>query len=271
MSRLKNLTVTVVLLAAASATFAQSNPQPAAQKVVLVELFTSEGCSDCPPADAMLKRLDGKRTEKGQLIVGISEHVTYWNQQGWVDPFSQEVFTARQRDYGARFSLDDVYTPQMVVNGEAQMVGGNQTAIAKALQNAGQGAEAEIRIGAVTESARTLNVSFETASVPVGTDLYAVIADDTTTSKVLRGENGGRTLDHVAVARSLTHIGKIKAAGAQTISVPLPSRSQESVTGGRHLILFVQQPRMGKILAAVSRPLSLPATVAQSQAIQSRQ
>ena len=221
--------------------------QTAPPKVVLVELFTSEGCSSCPPADALLKRLDGMRTETGQLIVGISEHVTYWNQLGWVDPFSQELFTQRQRDYSEAFRQDDVYTPQMVVNGEAQMVGSDGRAVQAALRTAGRAAEGNLRIGTVAADGKALNVSFATSGVASDAEIYAVIAEVATTSKVLRGENGGRTLEHVSVARTLVRVGKA-GGGAQSAQVKLPAGLAQA-SGRRRLILFVQAG-LGRVLAA---------------------
>lgn len=112
---------------------------PVAEKVpaaVLVELFTSEGCSSCPPADALLRQVNGMRTQAGQLIVGVSEHVTYWNNLGWADPFSSAVYTNRQNGYGERFRLDSVYTPQMVVNGAKQFVGSDRGQLQAALEDA---------------------------------------------------------------------------------------------------------------------------------------
>src|ERR1700722_14677783 len=105
-----------------------------AQRTVLVELFTSEGCSSCPPADALLRQVNGTQTSEGQLIVGISEHVTYWNSLGWSDPFSSSTYTDRQNAYGARFGLDSVYTPQMVVNGTEQFVGSDRSSLANAIR-----------------------------------------------------------------------------------------------------------------------------------------
>lgn len=90
-----------------------STPQPPQPRAVLVELFTSEGCSSGPWADALLRKIEGKHTDSGQLIVGISEHVTYWNQLGWSDPLSDQAYTERQNAYGTRFRLDSVFTPQM--------------------------------------------------------------------------------------------------------------------------------------------------------------
>src|ERR1700692_1255787 len=108
--------------------------QTAQPHAILVELFTSEGCSSCPPADALLRELNGKTTSSGQLIVGISEHVTYWNNLGWTDPFSASAYTDRQNSYGSRFHLDSVYTPQVVVNGEQQVLGSDRNAVLRAVR-----------------------------------------------------------------------------------------------------------------------------------------
>src|SRR6204780_1466035 len=133
--------ITPALLAAVGPLSAQvSKPVTAAvdaarvPKVVLVELFTSEGCSSCPPADALLRQVNGTQTNAGQLIVGISEHVTYWNSLGWSDPFSSSVYTERQNAYGERFHLEGVYTPQMVINGAEQIVGSDRAALLHAVE-----------------------------------------------------------------------------------------------------------------------------------------
>src|SRR6204780_62241 len=113
---------------------AQDKVNTPAQKVVLVELFTSEGCSSCPPADALLRQVNGSRTSGDQLVVGISEHVTYWNGLGWSDPFSSPAYTDRQNAYSERFHLEGVYTPQMVINGAEQIVGSDRAALLHAVE-----------------------------------------------------------------------------------------------------------------------------------------
>ena len=121
-------------LAQVRVTQAQAVHSPA----VLVELFTSEGCSDCPPADELLQQVNGQKTAEGQLIVGISEHVSYWNGLGWKDPFSSDLYTGRQNDYSSHFGLSSVYTPQMVVNGREQFVGSDRSALQAALTTESQ-------------------------------------------------------------------------------------------------------------------------------------
>jgi hypothetical protein len=110
-----------------------------APAAVLVELFTSEGCSSCPPADSLLEQMVGKHAPSGQLVITLSEHVTYWNHDGWVDPFSQELFTERQNAYARRFHLDSPYTPQMVIDGNRQVVGNDGGGILKAIGEEARG------------------------------------------------------------------------------------------------------------------------------------
>jgi hypothetical protein len=117
-------------------TLQATGPGVQSGRAVLVELFTSEGCSSCPPADDLLRQVDGTRTAQGALIVGVSEHVTYWDHDGWKDPFGSDAITARQEDYRREFALDSVYTPQMVVDGESQFVGSDARSLVKAAEKA---------------------------------------------------------------------------------------------------------------------------------------
>jgi len=243
---------------------AQTAPSAASAgpKVVLVELFTSEGCSSCPPADALLRRIDQTRTAAGQLVVGISEHVTYWDSLGWSDPFSLEAATQRQNAYGLRFGLESVYTPQMVVNGADQFVGSDSERLRKALRQAdGQTSPIALRILSINEPGSELASASDnavTAKLSVGgefpahsLDLIAVVADDADSSNVQRGENSGRTLTHVAVARSIARVAKLQAGGDLTVRVALPASLRPSQP--RHLILFAQVPGNGRVLVADSK------------------
>jgi hypothetical protein len=227
-----------------------------AQKVVLVELFTSEGCSSCPPADALLRQVNGTQTREGQLIVGISEHVTYWNSLGWSDPFSSSAYTDRQDAYSQRFHLDGVYTPQMVINGAEQIVGSDREALLQAVQKEeAQPSRMALRILSVEAGRNGWNVHFSASGeLPAhGVDLIAVLADDSDRSSVLHGENSGHTLAHVAVARSIARIAKVQTAGEGTAQIPIPSSFQASQ--GHHLILFAQTPDNGRVLGTDTKPL----------------
>lgn len=173
---------------------------------VLVELFTSEGCSDCPPADALLEQLDKNQPIAGVHAIVLSEHVTYWDRMGWRDPFSMEEMTERQQAYGAQFGLQDVYTPQIVVDGTAQFVGSD----ARALQRALQAAAGDLKQQLSIDGARWNNGAAEFSvrgAAKSGERLIAVLAADATHSDVMRGENAGRTLHHVAVVRVIKSFG----------------------------------------------------------------
>jgi len=224
---------------------------PVKQKVVLVELFTSEGCSDCPPADDLLRRIDRKQANSGQFIVGISEHVTYWNRLGWTDPFSLSIYDQRQDAYSRRFGLDSVYTPQMVVNGAEQFVGSDATKLSAALHNEEQRpSPVTVHIVSASIANGLLNVAYSASGdfPSQGLDLNAVLADDIDQSSVPRGENSGRTLTHVSVARSLTRIVTLKAQVESTAQLPLPPSYRRYQA--HHLILFAQTAGNGRVLDA---------------------
>lgn len=232
-----------------------------AQRAVLVELFTSEGCSSCPPADALLREVNGTRTSGGLWIVGISEHVTYWNSLGWSDPFSSSLYTERQDAYSRRFHLVGVYTPQMVINGAEQIVGNDRAGLARAVQSQGaQPAQMSVRILSMSMAQNMLTVKVSTSGeLPAqGADLIAVLADDSDRSSVLRGENSGRNLMHVAVARSISRVAKVQAAGERTLQIQIPSSIQAGhiqAGQGHHLILFAQMPGNGRVLGTDTKPL----------------
>jgi hypothetical protein len=227
-----------------------------AQKVLLVELFTSEGCSSCPPADALLKQVNGTKTNGGLMIVGISEHVTYWNSLGWSDPFSSPLYTERQDAYSQRFHLDGVYTPQMVINGAEQIVGSDRAGLARAVKTEeDQRAQTSLRILSTSITQNTLTITFATSGeLPGrGADLIAVLADDSDQSSVLRGENSGRNLTHVAVARSITRVTTLRSVGERTVQIPVPFSLQNGQE--HHLILFAQTPGSGRVLGTDTKPL----------------
>jgi hypothetical protein len=245
--------ITVALMAGQAGLQAQdAKPGAPPQRVVLIELFTSEGCSSCPPADALLRQVNGTQTSAGQWIVGISEHVTYWNSLGWSDPFSSSLYTERQNAYGERFHLDGVYTPQMVINGTEQIVGSDRAALLRAIQKEEEARPlVSLSILSLSVSGNTLTVSFSVSGdLPAqGTDL----ADDSDRSSVLHGENSGQTLAHVSVARSISRVARVQAAGERTVQIQIPSSFQASQR--HHLILFAQAPVNGRVLGADTKPL----------------
>jgi len=242
----------LLLYAAAVASLAQQ--APVSKPAILVELFTSEGCSSCPPADALLKQMNGKYASSGQLVIALSEHVTYWNHDGWVDPFSQEIFTGRQNAYGQRFHLDDVYTPQLVVNGEKQVSGSDGQAILKTFAEEPPSPAADIKIQSATRDGKSVSVTFSIhGAIPAqGADLYLAVAENEVSSSVSRGENHGRTLTHVAVVRSLVKVATIKSETATTVKVPAGSLPEGKPA---HVVLFAQTAGLGRVLGVVAQPL----------------
>ncbi|HLH18245.1 MAG TPA: DUF1223 domain-containing protein [Bryobacteraceae bacterium] len=194
----------LVLFAIAAARAAGPQPVP-----VVAELFTSEGCSSCPPADRLLAELDRSQPVAGARVIVLSEHVDYWNQLGWRDPFSEPQFSRRQEQY-ARVLGGDVYTPELVVDGRDPVLGNDAAAVGKAILRAAARAKAPVRIaGARREGAEA---AIEIAIPPLTKgrgEVWVAIADESARSSVSRGENAGRTLVHVAVVRSLTKAGKV--------------------------------------------------------------
>ena len=241
--------IAVVAMAAAGLCRGQA---PVQEHPVLVELFTSEGCSSCPPADEILRKMHDMHTQAGTLIVTLSEHVTYWNHDGWTDPFSDQDFTDRQSAYGQRLGVSEVYTPQVVVNGGAQMNGSDGFNILKAV-DAARSTAVTVHITSARADGKkvTLTFSVEGELPKKGADVYAVVADDTDTTNVLRGENKGRTITHVSVARQLAKVATVKDSTARTVSVTVPSEG----TGGHHVVLIAQEQGVGKVLAVATQAL----------------
>ncbi|HTC92223.1 MAG TPA: DUF1223 domain-containing protein [Terriglobales bacterium] len=224
--------------------------------VAIVELFTSEACSSCPPADVLLRQINLKRASAGQLIVGISEHVTYWNSLGWKDPFSSRIFTDRQSAYALRLSPEGSYTPQMVLNGREQFIGSDAGALEQALREDARRPHLVLSILSSTLSSRGVDVKFSlTGETPTPLDIFAVLTDDVDQSNVLGGENGGRLLQHVSVARSLTRVAMVQGDREQSVHIVLPEGFQPGSGSGHHLILLAQEQHLGPIVGAATIPL----------------
>jgi hypothetical protein len=179
---------------------------------VLVELFTSEGCSSCPPADALLTRLLREQPLADVEIIPLSLHVDYWDHQGWRDPFASKAFTSRQEAYSKIFGEARVYTPQVVVDGRDEINGSDEAAVRRVVQAAGARPHLSLRVDArVRGSSARLSIDLPAAppdAEPI--DVLVALTEDDLTSVVRRGENGGRTLTHVAVVRSLDALGSLE-------------------------------------------------------------
>ena len=231
-----------------------------ARTPVLVELFTSEGCSSCPPADRFLEKLDGQPVQGAEMIV-LSEHVDYWNHIGWKDPYSASFYSQRQSAYANRFGLDSVYTPQMVVDGTSEFVGSNSGLADKAFRKALGVPKLTVRLSSISaDASNTLHAHLETGALDASfgsrdADVYVAVALNRAESQVPAGENAGHRLAHVSVVKSLTKVGALKQGQglAQDVQLKLGPGS-DSI--GLRLIAFVQEPRQGRVLGAASMPVN---------------
>ena len=224
---------------------------------VLVELFTSEGCSSCPPADKFLQKLDEQPVPGAEMII-LSEHVDYWNHLGWKDRYSAHVYSERQNTYAKRFHLESVYTPQMVVDGVSEFVGSNTAAANKALAKAIAVPKIPVHLSLISVGLGTAEAHVETGtlgtSFGVGeAEVYIALALNRAESQVSSGENAGHKLEHVAVVRELRKIGVLKQAQTFTEDVRLDLRS---VPSNARLISFLQEPQQGKVLGVAQLPLN---------------
>jgi hypothetical protein len=188
-----------------------------AERPIVVELFTSEGCSSCPPADALLAEL-AKRPD----VLALSFHVDYWDRLGWKDPFSSAAATARQRDYAELLGVGSVYTPQIVVDGHWQAIGSDRGEVDRALAAAGHRPDAVSL--AVTLVGGRARVELGAATGTSAAEVVLIGFDRRRTDKVGGGENDGRTLAHVDVVRGFAKIGRFdgKASTLET-KVPWPA------------------------------------------------
>jgi len=224
---------------------------------VLVELFTSEGCSSCPPADAFLQKLD-RQPVAGEAMIVLSEHVDYWNHVGWRDPYSARFYSDRQSTYAKRLGLDSVYTPQMVVDGTSEFVGSDEALAGRAFVKALQSPKVAVRLSAVSVGAAdVLHAHLEAGALPTSfglgeADVYVAVALNRAESRVSHGENAGRTLAHTAVARSIVKVGTFRQgqAFAQDIQMKVEPGLD---TGNLRLVAFVQEPGQGRVIGAAAQ------------------
>ena len=233
----------------------QSNASTPRQPV-LVELFTSEGCSDCPPADALLAQLDTQQPIHGAEAIVLSEHVTYWNHLGWRDPFSFDAIDERQESYMRQFALDSVYTPQIVVDGAAQFVGSDAAALTRAVAKSAATPKPEIEIENVHRTAGG-SITFTVRAAPgaKGT-LVAALAENATRSEVARGENAGRTLHHVAVVRILKEFDSGAADGRRLELSGDNLFNAEKDGEPLRLVVFLADRRSGHVISVTEQALA---------------
>ncbi len=223
---------------------------------VLVELFTSEGCSSCPPADALLQQMDSSPPVAGAQLIVLSEHVDYWDRDGWKDPYSSAAATERQSAYVHVLGLSTAYTPQFIVDGSDELHGDPQQA-SQVILNAAEVQKVPVHIDSPVVNAQNptllqTHIEADGSSEKHNADIYVAIALDHAESQVLRGENSGRHLTHVAVLQSLTKIGKLEEGKNFGRDIQLNLKPGTDPANVR-VVAFVQEAGPGKVLGAASR------------------
>lgn len=224
---------------------------------VVVEIFTSEGCNTCPPADKYLQKLAKEQPVDGVEIIALQEHVDYWNRHGWTDPFSSPQFSNRQRYYSVFFKLSEVFTPQMIVDGTRQLSGKTGS---RPIAEAAKDAKGKINLTVEKESGGILSVSVKVSGLPKitaadKTVLLLAVTENDLVSKVSAGENKGSTFRHMAVTRYLKNIGEV-TGDKMTLAadIPLGKAWKRNDLG---LVAFVQEIGSRRIIAAAKIRLSI--------------
>jgi hypothetical protein len=255
--------IATTILAATAALGGNSFPPPAnnSPTPVFVELFTSEGCSSCPPADALLEQMDASQPVPGADLIVLSEHVDYWDHDGWKDPFSSPSMTGRQSAYVRALGLKTPYTPQILIDGSTELRASDEAQVREVLQKATIAPKVPIRIVSVTREAGApsivrgrveADVNFEKHNA----EIYLVVALDHAESQVARGENQGRHLTHVAVATEITKIGKLEKGKGFAQDFQLKLKIPQADSTNIRLVAFAQESGPGKVLGAASKKVA---------------
>jgi hypothetical protein len=221
---------------------------------VLVELFTSEGCSDCPPADALLAHLQHEQPVPAADIIVLEEHVDYWESLGWHDRFSSHQFTERQSQYVQRLRAEDDYTPQMVVDGADQFVGSDSAHALRSIAEAASNPKVPLMLSPLTSDGTRLSgsASVRSSSISVpNADFYAALVETMASTQVQRGENGGRTLNHVSIVRALQRITSPADHGSAPLKFSFAIPKDTSPDNLR-VVVFLQRTGQGPVLGTVS-------------------
>lgn len=240
-------------------TLSQKNGNSLPRSPVVVELFTSEGCSSCPSADQMLNRLESEQLIDGVEIIALEEHVDYWNHDGWTDPFSSQEWTFRQQEYDQRFKNNGPFTPELVVDGHADCSGNAIEKAQKAIQEAAGSDKVQVTItknGQV--SGKGVSIALQVGPIPASGeqskfDLWLAVTEKGLHTAVKAGENNGREWQHAPVLRSLQKIGSIPSKPqtqfAANHQVALGSAWKKE---NLRIVAFVQDHRTGKIFGAAT-------------------
>lgn len=224
---------------------APDTTKPAAQPVVVLELFTSQGCSSCPPADKALQDLTQQATRAGRAVYGLSFHVDYWDRLGWRDPFSAKQFTDRQRQYDRALNTQ-TYTPQLIINGRQDVIGSQRGRIEQAIQAIQkQPASAFVGVdGSITRDVKQMTIKYTLSAAGPYRVNVALVQKEARTA-VKNGENGGRTLVNTNVVRQFKTINEPDMSGNVTFPIPNDLTSEQM-----DVLVYVQRTDNQQIVGA---------------------
>jgi hypothetical protein len=236
-------------------TLAADQPPSGKRVPVIVELFTSEGCSSCPPADALLRKLEETQPVPNAEIIVLGEHVDYWNYIGWTDRFSSKDFTQRQEQYARIFNLDSAYTPQMVIDGRTELNGGDESSAKRAIADAAKHEAADINLQLRKNAAGDLSAAYNVSEAAAKHDaeLVLLVTEANLETEVKAGENNGHSLRHTGVVRwwKKFDIGKTSANGSAPIKLD-PSWKPADI----RVIAYLQEKNSRHIIGAAAARLS---------------
>lgn len=246
-------------LAFHSGTAAQVPEAQGGRNPVVVELFTSEGCSSCPPADQLLAKLEAQQPVKNVEIIALEEHVDYWNNGGWTDPFSSDFSTTRQYAYAGALGNGNAYTPQMVVDGQNEFVGSRERQARSTIEQAGNRKKTEVIVTPQAHEAdgtQTFQIkvgAIQNSSGGDAPEVWIAITETGLHSEVKAGENAGEDLHHAAVVRKMRKIGLAKDSGETSFSTEERVKVDRSwKRENTRVVVFVQGKKSKKILGAGS-------------------
>ena len=248
--------VVLVLFTARALNAASANIQSQDSRTpILLELFTSEGCSSCPRADTFLEKLDSVQPVPGAELIVLSEHVDYWNHDGWKDPFSSSSYTDRQDGYKKRFGLKTIYTPEMVVDGASEFLGSDAHSAERALTGVMKSTKIPISLSGLSiDASNTLQAHIESEALPASShekeaDVYLAVVLHRVESDVLRGENAGHHLAYTNVVQNLKDVGVLR--GGQKFSQDVNLKLEPGADKyNLRFIAFVQEKHQGRVLGA---------------------
>lgn len=213
---------------------------------VVMELFTSQGCSSCPPADAILGIYAEKNDEH---IISLAFHVDYWNRLGWIDSLSSSVYSQRQRDYAEKLNVESVYTPQLVINGQKQMVGSDRLRISAAVNDfLKSGPSVLISITSIRSVERKVEIDYAVNNIIPSSNINAVLVQRNIVTQIKAGENRGVKLTNYNVVRDFKTKPLTGLSGSFTLDLPAGNNADNYM-----VVLFVQQNAMGNIQGAVKQ------------------